>query len=92
MSLSAAPDPCNTGSWAQRWSCGWHQPATAASHAGYVFGEYLIPGLVVLGVLFAVIVASRKRRARRIFPARSAFTGKSTAPVRDGRVSSGARR
>ena len=61
---------CSTGSWHQKWSCGWHQPATTASHAGFAFvhsaGWAVLAG-VIIGLLW---MSARRSRARRRAPAR----------------------
>jgi hypothetical protein len=61
---------CSTGSWHQKWSCGWHQPTTAAQHAGFAFvhsaGWAVLAG-VIIGLLW---MTGRRSRARRRAPAR----------------------
>jgi hypothetical protein len=64
--LAAAVASCNTGTWAQRWKCGWKQPVSpAVAHAGYDFGHSLVPALVVLVVVILVARSVRKRRRGR---------------------------
>ena len=70
--LAGAAASC-TGTWAQKWKCGWNAPSPAVARAGYDFGHN---GLVVLAVLFVVILAARAVRKRR--------KGRSPAPARAG--------
>jgi hypothetical protein len=83
--LAAAAANCNTGTWAQRWKCGWNQPGTgphtAAYVAGYDFGRYLFPALIVLAVILLAARATRRRKSRR-----------SPAPATPARARAGARR
>ena len=66
---------CNTGSWQQKWSCGWHQPANAGiAHAGYVVGRNAVWFVV------AVIVVAIFARGRRGHRAASAADAR-PAPV-----------
>ena len=62
---AAAAANCTTGSWQQKWDCGWNQPATGAAHAGYFTGHNVVPVLLVLAVVILVLRAVRKRRKRR---------------------------
>jgi hypothetical protein len=57
-----SPAPCSTGSWSQKWDCGWHQPATTASHAGYTFGHNILPLLLIAAFVIAVAVSRKRRR------------------------------
>jgi ABC-type Fe3+ transport system permease subunit len=64
--LAAAAASCNTGTWGQKWACGWDQPVPASvPHAGYTFGHSLLPALVVLVVAFLLVRAVRRRRKGR---------------------------
>jgi hypothetical protein len=52
---------CTHGSWAQKWSCGWHQPpAAAAQHAGYFFGHAIMPWLIGLAIVLVIIIRGRR--------------------------------
>ena len=69
--LAAAAASCSTGTWEQKWKCGWNQPVpVSVPHAGYNFGHSLLPALVVLLV---IILIARKRKRRR--PAAPAGAG-----------------
>ena len=55
---------CDTGSWQQKWSCGWHQPpSTAVAHAGYTFGHSVL--WVLIGAAIGLIIIVRGRRGHR---------------------------
>jgi hypothetical protein len=58
---------CTTGSWAQKWKCGWDQPVntTAASHAGSAVGKAapIIIGIIIVLLLLAAWNRSRNRSA-----------------------------
>lgn len=50
---------CDTGSWQQKWSCGWHQPPSqAAVSAGYFAGHNLAPIVIGLFILWLVVKAA----------------------------------
>ena len=60
--LAAAAARC-TGTWQQKWNCGWKQPASSAlPQAGYDFGHSLLPALVVLAVVILLVRARRGGR------------------------------
>jgi hypothetical protein len=62
---------CNTGTWQQKWSCGWHQPPSAAvAHAGFVFGHSILPWLI--GAAIGLIIVIRGRRGHRAAAAAAA--------------------
>jgi hypothetical protein len=64
--LAAKAASCSTGSWLQRWKCGWNQPASHASaQAGYDFGHNVLPVLIVLAFVLLLASSARKRRAAR---------------------------
>jgi hypothetical protein len=64
--LAAAAASCSTGTWAQKWKCGWNQPAPASvSHAGYSFGHSLLPALVVLLAIILITGSAKKRKKAR---------------------------
>ena len=64
--LAAAAASCSTGTWAQKWKCGWNQPVSpAVPHAGYNFGHSLLPALVVLLVIIFIARSARKRKKSR---------------------------
>lgn len=54
---------CTTGTWQQKWSCGWHQPVnTHMVNAGYFAGHNIAPwGLVAIGVFLLLIFTRRVR-------------------------------
>ena len=53
---------CSTGSWQQKWSCGWHQPPSSAwSNAGYTFGHSAL--WVLIGAVIGLMIIARGRRA-----------------------------
>ena len=70
--LAGAAASC-TGTWSQRWNCGWKTPSPAVARAGYDFGHN---GLVVLAVLFVVILVARAVRKRK--------KGRASAPATAG--------
>lgn len=56
---------CSTGSWQQKWSCGWHQPNTAAYKAGFAFGHSA--GLwVLIGIVVGLVIIARRRGHRAV--------------------------
>jgi hypothetical protein len=61
LTTNPGPVPCSTGSWSQKWNCGWNQPTTGAAHAGYVFGHDIVPLLLIAAIIISVAVASRRR-------------------------------
>jgi hypothetical protein len=61
--LAAAVANCNTGSWQQKWQCGWNQPTTGAANAGNFTGHNVLPGLLVLAVIVLVVMAAKKSRS-----------------------------
>ena len=63
--LAAAAANCNTGSWQQKWNCGWNQPTTAASNAGFASGHNIAPWLIAAVVLFLVLKAVKGRSTAR---------------------------
>jgi hypothetical protein len=64
--LAAAAASCSTGTWAQKWKCGWNQPVPAAvSHVGYTFGHSLLPALAVLLVVVLLARSARRRKKSR---------------------------
>ena len=67
---AAAAAKC-TGTWQQRWNCGWKQPTSSAlPQAGYDFGHTLLPVLVVLLVVLLVVrVAKKRKKGRSASPA-----------------------
>ena len=70
--LTAAVANCSTGTWQQKWDCGWNQPATGAAHAGLAVG-HAMPALIVLAVIIAVVLLAKKTRsAARPAPAKTA--------------------
>lgn len=53
---------CNTGSWQQKWNCGWHQPVNStATHIGYAAGHNLAPIVIGLLILWVILKAARRR-------------------------------
>lgn len=62
LTTHPTPAPCSTGSWSQQWNCGWNEPVTTASHAGYIIGHTVIPLLVIAAVVIAVVVSVARRR------------------------------
>ncbi len=64
--LAAAAASCNTGTWAQRWTCGWNQPVSpAVAHAGSGSGRSLVPALLILAAVILIARFVRKRRRDR---------------------------
>jgi hypothetical protein len=61
------PAPCSTGSWAQKFECGWHQPTTTAAHVGYTTGHDVMP--IVIGLLIVAVLIALARRSRSSAPA-----------------------
>jgi hypothetical protein len=62
---------CSTGSWEQRWKCGWNQPVTGAANAGNFAGHNVVPVLIGLLIVFAIIALARSSRSRRAATSRS---------------------
>ena len=55
-----------TGTWQQKWNCGWNQPTSATlPKAGYDFGHSVLPALVVLLVVLLLVRAVKRRRKGR---------------------------
>lgn len=73
--LAAAAANCNTGTWSQKWHCGWNQQDTAAYHAGYFAGHNIFPALIVLAVILLAARAVKGARKRRSSPAAPARAG-----------------
>ena len=78
---------CDTGSWQQKWSCGWHQPpSTAVAHAGYTFGHSAL--WVLIGAVIGLMIIVRGRRGHRAavaaqpVPARRAWREAKPVPGR----------
>jgi hypothetical protein len=70
--LTAAAANCSSGTWQQKWDCGWNQPTSGAAHAGLVAG-HAMPALIVLAVIIAVVMLAKKARgAARPSPAKTA--------------------
>jgi len=63
--LAAAAVNCNTGTWQQKWNCGWNNHGTAAYRAGYEFGHNIVPVLAVLAVVIFLVRAAKKRGKSR---------------------------
>jgi hypothetical protein len=63
---AAAAASC-TGTWQQRWNCGWNKPVSpAVAQAGYDFGHGLLPALVVLAVVILIARSVKKRKSRSL--------------------------
>lgn len=60
---------CNTGSWQQKWACGWHQPNTAAYNAGYAFGHSVLPWLICAAVVVFIFARGRRGHRQAMTPA-----------------------
>lgn len=53
---------CSSGTWQQKWNCGWHQSTTGAANAGYFAGHSVAPWLIgALIGLFIIFLISRSR-------------------------------
>ena len=62
--LAGAAASC-TGTWQQKWNCGWNKPVSPALARGsYDFG-HLLPVLVGLLVIVLLVRAARKRKKSR---------------------------
>ena len=68
--LAAGAASC-TGTWQQKWKCGWDQPTSATvPHVGYDVGHSLLPALVVLAVVILLVrVAKKRKKGRSAAPA-----------------------
>ena len=67
--LAGAAAGC-TGTWAQRWKCGWNQPVSpAVGHAGSGFGHVLLSALAVVLVVFLLVRVTKRRKKGRPSPA-----------------------
>ena len=53
-----------TGSWQQKWNCGWKQPTTTAANAGAFAGHNVAPILVGLLIVALIALAASKGRSR----------------------------
>ncbi len=63
--LAAGAATC-TGTWSQKWKCGWNQPVSpSVTHAGYGVGHNLFPALAVLAVVIFLYRAVKKRGKSR---------------------------
>ena len=63
--LAAAAASC-TGTWPQKWNCGWNKPVSpAVAHAGYDFGHSLLPALAVLAVVILLVRSAKRRKKGR---------------------------
>jgi len=73
--LAAAAANCNTGTWQQKWDCGWNHPDPAAYQAGYDFGHNVLPVLILLAFVLLVARTRRRRKAagRKAEPAAKAW-------------------
>ena len=69
QAAATRPASCSTGSWQQKWNCGWHQPTTTAANAGYATGHDVV--LPVLGVLVVVLILLALAKARSRTPVTS---------------------
>ena len=64
-SLAAAAPAC-TGTWQQKWQCGWNKPVSPqAASFGYDFGHGLLPALAVLAVVILLVRAAKRRKKGR---------------------------
>ena len=63
--LAATAANCTTGTWQQKWNCGWNHPDPAAVRAGYEFGHNIFPALFVLAVVIFLYRAVKKRGKSR---------------------------
>jgi hypothetical protein len=61
--LAGAAAGC-TGTWAQKWNCGW-KTSPGVARAGYDVGRSLIPVLAVLLVVILLVAAARRRKKGR---------------------------
>jgi hypothetical protein len=57
---AAAAASC-TGTWSQKWNCGW-KTSPEVAQAGYDVGHSLVPVLAVILVLILLVSVARKRR------------------------------
>jgi hypothetical protein len=70
VTAAAAPAACSTGTWTQKWDCGWHQPTTGAAHLGTPAGHGFAAALITLAVVVALVLAVRvARRSGKAAPA-----------------------
>jgi hypothetical protein len=60
--LAAGAANCPSGTWAQQWECGWHQPTTTAAHLGTVTGHSILPVLLAVLLIAAVVLAAKRAR------------------------------
>ena len=71
--LAAAAANCSTGTWSQKWNCGWNQPVSPQTASlSYSFGHSLLPALVVLAVVILIARSVKKRKKARAAPAGAA--------------------
>ena len=57
---AAAAASC-TGTWSQKWNCGW-KTSPGVAQAGYDVGHSLVPVLAVILVLILLVSVARKQR------------------------------
>jgi hypothetical protein len=66
---AAAPSCSSTGTWGQRWKCGWNAPVSpAVAHAGYDFSHGLLPALLILAAVILIAKSMSKRKKARAAP------------------------
>ena len=62
---------CSTGTWQQKWDCGWRQPTTGAAKAGYFAGHDVAPVLIGLLIVAMIIIVASRSGSRRAAASRS---------------------
>lgn len=63
---AAAAANCTTGTWQQKWNCGWNKPVSpTVAQSGGDFGHTILPALVVLFVVLFLVRAAKKRKKGR---------------------------
>ena len=70
--MPKSPTPSCTGSWTQKFQCGYHQPTTGAAHLGTAAGHIGAPALIGIMIVVLVLLAlSRAGKSRSAAPQRS---------------------
>ena len=57
---AAAAASC-TGTWSQKWNCGW-KTSPGVAQAGYDVGRSAVPVLAILLAVILLVAVARKRR------------------------------
>jgi hypothetical protein len=70
--LAAAAANCSTGTWQQKWDCGWNQPVTGAAHAGQLTGHSIPVAVAAVILLILIVIVAKRAKSARPSPAKTA--------------------